>query len=98
MSTTTIYKCDRCGAEFSANKDMYIVEVRFVSVEMQHRFSADMQVAKKIDCCKTCAQALALAPMPVKLKEGEPKQAELTFEELVREIIREEVAEAILNQ
>jgi hypothetical protein len=95
MSITTIYKCDRCGAEASTNEHMYIVEVRFSSVAQQYRFSAEMQVAKKIDCCKPCAQALALVKMPERPKGADPAPAELTFEELVREIIREEVAVAI---
>lgn len=95
MSTTIIYKCDRCGAESPTNEQMYFVEVRFSNVSHQHRFQSEMQVAKKIDCCKPCAQALALVKMPERPKGADPAPAELTFEELVREIIREEVADAI---
>ena len=88
---TTIYQCDRCGHEQSNDTQMWSIAI---AVEHRaHIYNATSFRAQKY-WCRACGDKFNLVVDPPKPSTGEPQKPEVTFEDKLREIIREEIEAA----
>ncbi len=95
MSTTTIWKCDRCSKEWNSNDGGNpLEEVKVVSGQYE-----DPGKISPADWCQDCRIETGIYRPHLINKNGKRIKLEkkslpppLTLEELVREIVREEIA------
>ena len=83
---TTIYKCDKCGTEQTSPRQMWNVGVVASSIEYPTQEPRFKQL-----WCRKCCDAWHMISIP------EPKKDEvvpqITFEDRIREIIKEVIDE-----
>jgi hypothetical protein len=94
---TTIYKCDRCGAE-SVNKDELKIEGIAVGIKgynyTSNRYEVIDPICREKDMCLKCRKELGFAEPKIE-KDGSVNLAQYpTLEEMLREIMREEIEAA----
>lgn len=91
MTVTITYRCDKCSAEQHTPEQFWIIQVYVQPLQGSHH-SANKNAEQQ--WCRKCVESVHLLPQrqhkdpPVELPEPP------TFEELLREIVREEIAEA----
>lgn len=87
----TTYSCDRCGSVVSGRDEITTVKI---VVQLSWPTTSGWERAKR-DFCQKCMKELGLhndtPPNPA--KDNEPPKP--TFEDKLREIIREEISEAV---
>ena len=89
MSVTVTYKCDRCGVESNTHEHQWNVHV--IAKTISGVVSSYDVPNYKMHVCRDCLEALGLAP---RLKKTLPEGSEIyktTFEDIVREVVREEL-------
>ena len=94
---TTIYKCDRCKKEQTVPKQMWEIGIRYRSAGGLE--SADYAYRVK-ECrlwCRSCCDDLQIINA-LRQEPDKPVPAVVTFEEQLREIIREEIEAATGRQ
>ena len=84
---TTVYKCDRCGAEQFTEKQMWDV-----GIYTKHLFDP-VQLRSSRLWCRACCDVfqLILPPMP----NVDPPVVEITLEEKIREFLRGMIREEV---
>jgi len=97
MSITMTYKCDRCSAEDTDNKS---VDLKFVGIGiktpsysscyLERHFNLQDANRRGMEMCKKCRLELGIEPK-AELKT-DPPQNYPSFEEMIREMIREEIS------
>jgi len=88
---TVMQKCDLCG--FEQNKIAKDARQMWeIEITVRHHECRSPSTIKSVDWCRNCVEKYGLLPNRtegVKVKTPEP-----SFEDMVREIVREEVAQA----
>lgn len=87
----TKYVCDRCGHEQDTDEQMWAV-----GIMCDYRLSnsyARADVKHKAMWCRTCTDTLNLTPVQ-KAAIDAPEPAPPSIEDILREIVREEIAGA----
>ena len=87
---TTIYKCDRCGKEQNTPEQMWEIGVVYRHINYASTTSDKYPYQKQL-WCRACLETLGALPQ----KEGAPEVAKLSFEELVRGLVSEEIAQQL---
>lgn len=85
---TTIYKCDKCGHQQITQKQMYEIQVTRRPLELPHGHSLE----KSAHWCRMCMEAAHIYPPASHKEAGKELPPPPTLEDLVRQIVREEVA------
>lgn len=94
MSAITIHKCDRCGREAQTRKDQEDLALKGVAVglrQYQYGYSNQYMIDnphRSIDLCFKCRVELG-----IEIPSNPPENVvvkNLTVEDLIREIVREE--------
>lgn len=92
---TTTFTCDRCGEE-KHNDQMTTVSIYIRDGAGRPYGPASFgdyeHPVKSADWCRDCLKELGIWPVPPKPKEGEPEPYVATMEDIIREIVREELA------
>lgn len=92
---TTIYKCDKCGAEDTTNEiDLDRVGVFVGSYELNYsHWASEPKMQLTREWCKDCRYKYGLIPA---VKESKVEEVTpFTLEDMVREMISEEIQAAI---
>jgi hypothetical protein len=89
MAKETKYRCDRCGAEKLDDRD-FLVPIAIIRDYQQHR-SSFQPVVKQAEWCHACMVTMQVIGQ--KKDEAGPPVPEVTIEDLIREIVREEACE-----
>lgn len=84
MSVTTIYKCDKCGAETQSREQFWEVAVTLRSIS-----SNDAVPRNKQHWCRMCVEAAGILPPVAHEQAKERVLPSPTFEDLVRSIVAE---------
>ena len=93
MGITTTYTCDKCGHSQPTSDQMWIILVvvnRWTSAPVT---IASAYTHRKNLWCRKCIEAFGLLPPPRNEKNEHVITPPPTFEEMVRDIVREELAE-----
>jgi len=92
MSTTTIYKCDKCGEVQPNNGQFWTVGIK---AQCQGGgYSGDYKTAwyigdqYKMEVCRACLESFGIY---AKKREAQPAQPAPSLEDLIREIVRQEM-------
>jgi len=80
---TTIYKCDKCGAEQTNNDQFWSITVFVENASVNYR-----KGWQGIQVCRSCLGSLNI--FPTKTKASDPAAPPPTLEDLIREIVRSE--------
>lgn len=94
MGITTEYKCDKCGHTQENPKEMWEVAITRRALDAPSMNAGLTRQPLSQMWCRACMELVHILPPTgdrIKLKELPP---EPTLEELVREIVREEIANA----
>lgn len=91
MSIVTTYTCDHCGHAQKNRDSMIALEVTFVFMDLSTRAQA---IGSKIWCRKCVDGCNLLARFPSDDVRPKEQQPSISFEDLVREVAREEIAAA----
>ncbi len=83
----TTYTCDKCGHTQDTGSDMWSLRVSLDTSSGSHQFAMSKRDAL---WCHSCVSKLGLLPIPA--ASGPPVyNEEPTFEDMIRQIVREEV-------
>lgn len=88
MSITTIYKCDRCGAEQSTSNQFWTVGVVAKHGHDTFQWYDSFTDGKVIQVCRPCLGDLGIFVHP---REKAPENTPVTIEALIREIVNEAI-------
>ena len=88
---TTTYKCDRCGYEQPDTKQMWWVEARIKHADTTYNSHGSWSSRANQLWCRACIDRLQLLGFPTPSAVKPPEIREVTFEEKLREIIRDEI-------
>lgn len=93
MTTTTIYKCDKCGVEQSTDQQMWDVGVFVTHKPEGYKYTETNYIPKRIqaDWCRKCVENVGLLPSDKPKDVEQPKPA--TLEDMVREIAAQQVTD-----
>ena len=91
MSVKTEYKCDRCGHTQEKSEQMWSVGVVLIHGAGSSYTGSMTTMQKRQDWCRKCVEVYGLLPKN-EAKPEEIKQ-QVTLEDLVREIVRQEVSD-----
>ena len=88
---TTIYKCDKCGKEQPKPEQMWWIAIRYThhGGNINDTYTPNKYQEKLF--CRECMEKLGIL---FSEKQAEKKTVPPSFEEVLREIIREEIGEA----
>lgn len=87
MSVQTTYTCDRCGAKQDTHQQFWNVAVRVWSFDS---LPTSYDMGPKNQWCRSCCEMFGILPHT---KERTVITPEPTIEDLIREIVRQEVAD-----
>jgi hypothetical protein len=93
MSVTTTYKCDRCSTEQATPEQFWKLRVELRSYKPFGNFDSSF-AAKEAQWCRKCVETVHLAAPYQHVEDKEPVPPAPTFEEMLREIVREEIQTA----
>ena len=85
MAITTIYKCDKCGAEQSTNVQFWLLNVSYQELSTSYGKS----YTKGINVCRKCLESLGINAS--KIVRESPEYSPPTIEELIAEIVQREL-------
>ncbi len=88
MSITTIYKCDKCGAEQNTPNQFWTVGVVAKHGHDPYQWSDSFTDHKVMQVCRPCLESLGIFVNP---REKAPENTPVTIEALIREIINETI-------
>jgi len=98
MSTTITRYCDRCKKEITNPEQIWLVQILILneSTARTNRYGASFYNqasgnAKKQEWCRRCADELNLVGMAYTPPKDEPTTKAPTFEDQLRQIIRNEI-------
>ncbi len=95
MSTTTIYKCDKCGAEQLNRSQFWTVGVKAYCIDNPYGGSYEdagfVSAAHKMEVCRPCLESFGIN---VQKREAPPVQPTPSLEDLIREIVRQEIPQS----
>lgn len=100
MSTTVIYKCDRCGKESTNEKeiDLAIVGIGVkrekYSSYPEHNYDLADHCNRETEMCGACRIELGILPPKKRSDGGMVAPVPPSLEDVIREIIREEIYDA----
>lgn len=90
---TTTYSCDRCGHSQPDSEQMWSL-----GIMLEHRqftpYWAGKAAAVQVLWCRKCVESICLLKAAMGAREAKPAhvpETPPTFEEMIREIVREEV-------
>ena len=85
MAITTIYKCDKCGAEQPTNVQFWNLSISYQELSLSYGKS----YTKGIHVCRKCLESLGINPS--KETKESPDYNPPTIEELIAEIVQREL-------
>lgn len=85
MAITTIYKCDKCGAEQPTNVQFWHLDVGYQ--ELSHSYGKSY--TKGIHVCRKCLESLGINAS--KAVRESPEYNPPTIEDLIAEIVQREL-------
>jgi len=85
MSVKTTYTCDRCGKTQDRPEQFWVVKVMARTFDGNFYDSGGGPMKQ---WCRTCGESFGLFPCT---RSPVPPDETMTFEDLVREIVREEI-------
>ena len=92
MGITTTYTCDKCGHSQTQSEQMWYIEIH-VNSHYNVRSIADSYAKVKKLWCRKCVEALGFLPAPKDKKNEHVITPPPNFEEMIRDIVREEMTE-----
>lgn len=93
MASETTYTCDRCkGQMIGGNFDHFLEKV---GVHVGKQYGGSPSFARSADWCRPCLIAMGLRKPADHIKDDPPAPDPVpTFEDVLREIVREEIESA----
>ena len=94
MALVQTYTCDKCGHEQPTAEQMWTIGVGYRSVDSSYSsYGSNTWSSKERMWCRKCLEDAGMVPVVRGTKRDAPAPTKFpAFEDLVRELIREEIA------
>lgn len=92
MSVTTTYKCDRCLSEQTTSDQFWVIRILVHTYNNGHDVYGGGE--RTAHWCRKCVEAIHLLAPHMHNQQRTPLPAPPTFEEMLREIVRDEIQSA----